>query len=648
VKPLLRKDAAWLLAFAIGGLAFASAMHAAADGPWVLPESNYAERALAFHWVAATLVGLAAALLDDLTKTREYILHRSVSRARVFWTRQLGGLLVVAAWVLLVPALHLAVSWILREDRHLIEAGRYFRLVDESTPAFVFYALGVASGAVARRLVWALPLAALTATLSLFLFVPRLISHTTGWHGLPVTLVALPVAAGFLLAASISDREGRDADRPWSRRQLLSTGLLLLALAVPACSFALGALERGSVETLFEIYPYMGHKADGTNLLYVENKWTRKFEAVSEAHETIGPIDLKAVPLYLRPKAVLHGSQPITVGSLPARGRRSGDRYTRGLLCPGETHCYLASDGLVDLVRETPVLGYHEWSRPARFRVGQAPDNRPFGSDARPMGSWWSGTAFMADPTTGTLWAADLISDEPRFVPLELPNGDRVRRDLTMDVMQAPRFRLAPPPALVVAGEHGSYSFDEQGRMVPVAPATAEIAARADKELQVEATLQRRTATEASIMVDWHDGSAPFAHVFRPQTLSEQVVALGIHVSVILKPAGFALAGLLFPVAARRDPAPAWLLQTEAQLQPTVLFVLNFGLTLLMAGLTWRRLTRFGAAPQRVWFWVGAVLLGGVPGFLCQWVIETKRAWLPAAAPAPAPALRLIIESASA
>jgi hypothetical protein len=653
VKPLLRKDAPWLLAFGVGGLIFALLIHAAQEGPWVRPDQKFIEAALAFHWVAATLLGLMGAMADDLTRTREYLLHRNLSRARLFWSRQLGGLVVVALWVLLVPAVHLVLTLIFRDDRFLVEPGRYWRLVDESTPAFVFYAVGAFSGTVVRRPVWAVPLAAITTSATLLLFLPLVFDGAMFMAGVPSFVVALPLAAAFLLAAVRSERDGREADRPWTRARLLTAGVLLVGFAVPGISFVLGAMEQASVEGLFKHYPFIGQRSDGEGVLYVRHKQRRKLLAVDNQHQVIGELEPEAIVRSWNPDRIHDRGEPLTIGTVVEHGRRAAGHYTSSWYCPGQLSCYISSDGYVDLVRETPDSSLRDWGEPVRLRAGHPPDNQPFAPHVMPIGNWWQGTAFMADLQAGVLWAADLSRDEPRFAVMPLPGGDRLRLDLTMDVAQDSRFRHGPPPALVIAGERGFYTLapsemlGEPPRLVVAPPVIAALAERSAKFYNKDVQVTLQGVTRASVTVRWRDGGPVLHHDYAPRRPLEHLLAASLYTSALLRPPLFAVASLAVPVPPAHNPAATWVFASLARSMSWLVFAGNLLLGLILAARTWRRLGEYQTSGARRWWWAVVVFLGGVPAFVCLRFIETRRAWLPAAAPADATAVPpLLIQSA--
>jgi hypothetical protein len=73
----------------------------------------------------------------------------------------------------------------------------------------------------------------------------------------------------------------------------------------------------------------------------------------------------------------------------------------------------------------------------------------------------------------------------------------------------------------------------------------------------------------------------------------------------------------------------------------------NLLLTLALAGYTFVRLRRLGLPPGRRAFWLGTVLLGGFPVFVCSRLVETERSWqgvVKAPEPRTAPA-RLLLTS---
>ncbi len=66
----------------------------------------------------------------------------------------------------------------------------------------------------------------------------------------------------------------------------------------------------------------------------------------------------------------------------------------------------------------------------------------------------------------------------------------------------------------------------------------------------------------------------------------------------------------------------------------------NLIVALVLALLAYRRLGRLGITGGRRRFWVAVVLAGGLPGYLCQRLVETRRAWQPLPAPDKAAAPR--------
>lgn len=653
MRPLLRKDANWLVTCAALGAFIYLGASIAEGGQWTRPSDRFAEPLLAFFSIAATTLGLIAALFEDLLRTREYLVHRSVSHARVFWTRQLGCLAVLALWIFVVPALHLALSLVFRADAMLVKPGRYLYAIDESTVAFLFYALGLFSGTFVRRIVFALPLAALTAGFVAALDVARLLESEPGWLlDRPIWPVWLPLAAAFLFAAYHNDREDRDLDRPISRRRLWLSGGLLLAFLLPAGAFTFGAAQMGLYEGLAEVYPAVGRvKATGEYGLFVR-QWLRpRLLEVDAQHRPLREIGEREVERVW--KTTDDGVRsPATFERLTRRGRPFEGRATWGIICgQNQVRCWMASDGFIEVLRErSDEEDVREFGRPVRQRLGIGPTNQPFPRRSVAIGQWWDGVGYMADLDTGVVYSTDLRVETPQpFAPLPLPDGDRFRMDITVDIGGYWNYYIDQsgrrPLALVVAGERGIYALDNGKLAVP----GSDVLERAKKVLAdqgLRRQKQLRGPTGLDVTITRPDGSTVIAHQLAPRRPLERLVAAGIYATTVLRPTMFEVASLAVTVKADNDPDPRWMLDPFARQTPWPALAGNFALVLLLAGLTSRRLGRLGVPGERRWFWTVAVVLGGLPAYVTARLIENQRAWKPAVEPAPEPAPALLIQTA--
>jgi hypothetical protein len=186
---------------------------------------------------------------------------------------------------------------------------------------------------------------------------------------------------------------------------------------------------------------------------------------------------------------------------------------------------------------------------------------------------------------------------------------------------------------IVVEGTRGIYVLAEEG-FVP-APAQFRPRPRTPEVTVVQHGATRFTATVAP------DGARPrFAHTYQPHTLPEHAAAFMTRAPTLLRPLPLTLASLAVEPRVAFGYFGYLLLDQPVTLGDGAALTGNVLLSLLLAGLGYRRLGRLGAARGRRLWWAGAVLVGGAPGFLCLHLVETARAWrgMPAASPAPAPA----------
>jgi hypothetical protein len=653
---LLRKDRYWMLGIGIAGLVIHLGAQLERTGVWTRPDNGFSSDGLMFLLISATPLGVTAALIDELIRTREYLQHRAVSHARLFWTRQLGCLLVVAAWIVLVPALHLALTVVVRQDSALIDGARYWTLVDEGTPAFVFYAVSYFCATLVRRLIWALPLAAL-AVACVFGFVVHRSEGDDAWSRLPLTPICLLVSAGLLLAALVNERQGREADLPWTWPRLRSAGMVLLLIVVPGAAFGLRGVQNSLVDSLGDAYPQVARIAGGAPTLVAYRIGHRRPVLVDDQHRIQADLPRDSLAtLWTSEYAVLRRPVPgpLTFAGVARRGRTFGGiRYT-AIPCPYFLYCYVRSDGFVTVVREVDNLYKRLWGNPPGLTdlpegahcLGRDGSDQPFAAGAMPIGNWWNGTAYVADPGTGQIWAADLNQARPAFARVDLPGADRFVADVTDDS----RFRpggFGVAVAVVVAGRRGVYVPGDEGGWVPAPAALAKLASAETAARALSFAVDPIGPFSFALDVTDADQRVVLHHLYTPRTLLERAIAASITAGTLLRPPLFSAVSRVVPFTVHRTPGPMWVLDPLIPIASGWLLLANLLIGAALAALAQRRLARLGAPLDRRLTWTIAVVLGGVPAYVCARLIETRRAWqaLPAAEVAPA-APRLLIESA--
>jgi hypothetical protein len=640
MKSLLKNDLRWAGPLGIAGLII-YVMTFLSDSPeaiWIIPEPLGGAMALAFGCSAATVLGLAAGLIEDATRTREYLLHRPVSIERVFWTRHLLGLAIVTAWLLLGPALHLAGSHLISPNAAMLDDSRLLMFVAQGAPALLFYALGVWVATFPRTLIGGTSLLAVVG-IPLAFTVAAGVLVTSAAVSAGHVVAALLLTPLLLWAALAAMRSGRDPDRPWSAARLRWAGPVAAVVAIVAGSMAATLLETGAMAGLLNLYPTAGEK-DGGVVLYRWSPWHQEFRQTDDQHRLGPPFRESRAPRVFNPTGdALDLEDEVRVEGFPRRGRYfRGVVYARGYTWPGTgQRAFLGSDGFVHL---------YTWARedgrgddgPRHVRLGKGPENLPFSSKTIRITGAWDRMASMFDPADGGVWIYDLRSGVASFSRAELPGGDRFMAGDWLRFYPPQAYgRPAPTSPLYVWGERGRYALNEQSQFVPAAPDDNAVPAGHRKE-----EISFHSPTTFTATVTSPGGQKLFTHEYRAYTAAEAVVTGLVYAPALLRPPLTSLPSLLTPEQKAfeldrllLDPAVAraghWLVPAN--------LIVALGLALL----AYRRLGLLGMTGGRRRFWVAVVVAGGLPGWLCQRLVETRRAWQPLPAPDKAAAPVLMI-----
>ena len=657
---LIRNDLRWALPLALVGTLvhlFAMVANYTAATFWVVPLNKYLEVSSGFHATAATLVGLWALFSDDLFRTREYLLHRHQSFRRIFWVRHAVGLGVVAVWVVLVPTLHLLGTKMLSLNAALVDESRWGLYVAQGVPAFLFYALAVFLGSTTQTVLAGVVLAiagggfAVAAVILALMYGP----HSDLFWVLGLTLVLTP----FLLSSAERNRlEGRDPDRPWLNRRLALAGTAFLLVA---------AVVGASTLTLGQTIARIGLLAEYPRV--VDSKGTPVLAKFSVDDKQWIRVDQQHAPQEVLPeiRSVLYGPHQRAVLALPMPplARQSVFPYEserfRGqsyrLLAIGSginlTQGHVGQDGYLHLYR---LANRRSDGAPWMKRLGKGPEGRPFSPRTRILDPWQR-TTLLADPEDGGIWTYDLDGDAPGCSRIELPDGDRFVEVLALHRTQPSR--VYSPMPLMVKGERGTYLWKD-GRFVaatvstlqwpdPGQPGTDSPSPQFSlipEGPRADVVLEGSSGLRASFRVP---GGEVFHHTYRPHTFWESTLAFAQRVASLLRPPLVAGPSLLASVDRARELGPALLLDRPIMMGERAVLAGNLLVSLLLAGLAFRRLGLLGAGRGRRLYWASAVLLGGATIYLCHLMIERRRAWKPMPAipeGSPAPSAALLIQTA--
>lgn len=647
MRALLRKDAIWMLTLAVDGmvigfLAMTSVTNAA--GVWYRPDSDFGPGSLIFLWIAAGVLGLVAGLFEDVTSTREYLLHRPVSAARLFWTRQLGCALVLVTWIVVTPALHLGAILLFHHNAPLVEPGRYWSMLNAGSVGVAFYALTLFATTAVRRAVVSVVIA-FALSLALLLFYGGALY---GNHSLPLVArllapLSLALAAPLLLASQRLSREPRDVDQPGSRPRLAAAVGALLFFSLAGSAF-LHILQLDLRRDITRRYPKMARLADGTPLLvaHKDKDYVPPWR-VDERHRRIEGSAAQA-ELAFEPRV----SSPLRSQKKPfgERGRWTvgGVRYERAYCGIPVAGCFLGSDGRLHL------YGYDPEDGPAPvYHLGKH-TGEPFSAAAEVVG-YWARFALITEPGDGSLWRFDFQRGGPGFVPAALPGGDAFAEDLTDIVEPASYVPLFGPHPTVLRGRHGVYVL-EKDRFQAAPPEIQSAVETLDRRRQrPEAQIEHRGPVRFRATLPAAGPEPAFSHDYAPYTLAEKALSLQMHALSLLRPPLLVLPSLLLP----HVPAPQSnstdddariLLDPLVMLGARWVLALDLLLAAALATLTLRRLTRLRLPPTRRAFWSALVLAFGPAGFIVSLACERPRAWHPVEEPATAKQ-PLIIQTAA-
>jgi hypothetical protein len=452
------------------------------------------------------------------------------------------------------------------------------------------------------------------------------------------TLVLTPLVLWAALAAA---RGGRDPDRPWTAARLRRAGPVAALVAVLAGSVAATIVETSATGGLLGLYP-MAAEHEGSVILYRYSPWDDKYRQTDDQHRLGAAFEPSFEPRLFEPiddAWDFEDGGDVRVGGFPNKGRYVGGvAYTRAFVTTSSNRqAFLGSDGYVHLYTLATEDGQGE-DRPRSARLGKGPDSQPFSPRTKRIGGSWDRVAALFDPADGGIWIYDLRGGAAGFRRAELPGGDRfVTGNWFRKVPTQATDRLALLSPLFVWGERGRYALNEQGQFVPAAPDDNAIPAPRRKE---HATFHSPTSFAATVTSV--DGNTLFTHEYRPYTLAEKATAAFVYAPALLRPPLTSLPSLL-------TPEPKAFELDRLLLDPAVaraghwLVPANLIVALGLALLAYRRLGQLGVTGGRRRFWVAVVVAGGLPGWLCQRLVETRRAWQPLPAPDKAAAPVLMI-----
>lgn len=619
---LLKKDLWWMAVFAcVGAIApVAVAFDRGIVNVLVNPERRAITELGIALWIPAALLGAFAALREDLTRTRPYLLHRAVSPRLVFWTRTLGCGVVIVVWII-VPVVVLCV-------RDLV-AGAALAAVGTAAlaplAAVTLQALAsfaAATYALSLPLGWPVRLLMLVLTWVTVHLAAAALSDNPWLVGHPVRVaLGMAVIGGlFLVSAVRHEAVTQDPDRPVPWSILMTSGLVAIGCVVFVAPAMVTGIQQDLLEMVRVQRPHVVRLVRSEGRLSLagapeyRSDWSRPlFDAElaqtgttrgvgdDDAVENLGP-DLR-VPNVLSP-------------------RLTTDRWLSSFRHPGGMgYLRVLSDA-----RGVEVLTMTWNPSTRRTMVAERRDGGKLSARVR-RGELARGMQqpelFLGDPEDGSLWKV-ILQPEASLEPLQLPDGDRF---VDFEVHLIDR-----ESETVVRGRAGVWRW-QGGRFVagPAVPAARIGGAHLTQEV-VDPDILTPEVIVRSI-----DGQS-LRHRFGLVGLAQRLQGGAAMAMAIVRPPVSALAGLVCcDSSILGHDGLAWTVDPLVVTGRAWLAVASLLLHALLALAVFRGLRRIGVSFRRALVGSAAVGLGGFLVCLLVAGIETRRAHRrpPAARPSP-------------
>ncbi len=594
-RGLLRKDADWLLLFAATGLIVQTTvlLGQSFQRAWLnLAHSAYQEL-LWVWWLVAPLLGFFAAVRESLYGTEDYLQHRPISAARLFWTRAVAIAATVATWAWLPPLIagiaatatidgSAAVVWPRVADYGLL-----------GSVALATAAAGHLAGSLPTH--WLLRLLALGVLAPLVMATATITLESAGIA--TYTVGMLVCAVWMTLGAQRLQRHAGDRDRPLPAGPLALAGLPLAAAAVGVVSFAVNQVQEDAMQWTMRGLQRVVLTEDGrVTTARIDSGPQRE---VWRQVEDGGVLSVQDAPWPTEFWGMAYARDPID------------DRCDRPEPRVSLFDGWIGEDGASVFVRDR--------SRGAITAI--APDGGWVGP-LDGLVSWYAVTV-IGDRGNGRLWALLNIPHPyaaPQLVPVELDDrylGPETERNGTawfQDVR--------------VRGERGIYTVHQIEGGVTATPAeTNDVAtAQADVRPAMKVRVLDRAPLGATVIAEAPDGSS-LRHEHRLRSAGDWLRATPLFAATALRPPLLGALSCALPPRVRgsRYGGLFDVVLTGGFYPWLALLPLAIGVWLAIG--THRRARALAMPAARRRAWVGGTLLLGLPGWLAFRLLEPARAW---------------------
>ncbi len=680
MKALIKKDLGWLSFFFLIGTAipFFILLDKGFNNVWVLPQLGNYGLILEF-FVAWSLSGLAfgifAAVREELTKTEDYLRHRSVGPGRIFAARTIACSVVLLAWIIVpfaIQALFIRGRW--AENASLAEWGRFWYYLGVGLVAFSSFAMGYFAGTL--RLNWIkrvlIGLAGTTALVATSWAVAWLFGKEGVSSFSAYVIAHLAITVFLFMAAYRNFLPGYDPDRPVPWKTFKLSGTAVVFFSIVSAWVCLSWLQSEIHSAFAQGCPSIWQTGSGEVKLVEWNSDEECYWEVDDRHHPDGVLeesDQNAAHLFSSGWWTAVDFYQTNFGFYPFHspwtevrrwylgsevvcfdglwywvGRHSHDRMVRSYFHYPEGMLYLYSFSS-PYAQRTPSIK----------KIGKGPGNEPFSSRARPLSvTPFSSLMQVCDSEDGSLWSCDIGKGEKAFRRTPLPNDDLYRHATSIhhlaDEVDEDGNPILPERIeeyTAVIGDRGVYLWN--GESFEEAPENL----RAHMMRQERRfNIIEKDPLALKIEVVDVEGKPFYTHQYGLYTIREKKYGAFLYIFSILRTPATELYSFL---ASGTEPQSAFLGPGlfDALVDPLLvpgkrawLLLCNLGLALFLAVHSMRRLNRFGAPKSRVRYWGLAVLLGGVFVYLAYRAFETERAYRTSPVLAPEEAPPLLISDA--
>lgn len=675
MKALIRKDLNGLSFFCVVGtiLTLFQLVDRGFINIWILHDMPKETLQTCYViWGGLGLVfGCFAAIRDELMGTEEYLLHRPMSREKIFNARTSACLVVVATWISVPFLFHMLFPGLWNPNAAIADWGRFWSYAGCGMVAFSGFAVGYFAASL--RLFWGTRLktgiVSILGLLALSWHLPRAVAGEFGSSLSTYVIVHLIVTVLLLWGARCNFLSHHDLDRPISERTLRVSATVTALLLIAIGDATISNLQRGIHSSQIRHWPLIvTHdgpkpylmKHDREFGIYVEvdedmnvNPVGRRIKNVRDdldlgviwSEYLVRPeICFKQIDYYYlryynlfqnwNPGREVRLFAPFTMRMERYNWR---NQYSFNIKDGWVYHCVLSTN-------EYPVT-------PSMTRIGKGPDMMPFSSASVPVSyqvfarqrGFTSNTMIMMhDPEDGGLWMLDQAKEEPFFRRVNLPGNDRYvktvglqhARDQLFDTekIEAEDKEFIPYIAEVesaIKGEKGIYIWD--GEIFRTIPDTLVHAMHLGWQTSGIPTYDLVKADLLSPKVELRDeeGMVRYSYTYGLRTSGDKLRgALLFGVSFLKAPAAILFSFCVTVPPNSIDLGSHLFIDPLVVSQSRLWFVItHIALAGILAWLTMKGLKRRGASRSRRLYWGGLILVGGMCAWLVCQMLERDRAY---------------------